>query len=216
MQELSHRQREILEWIARSQIQHHQTPTLHEIREHFGLQAIGTVQDHLEQLEKKGYLRRTRKARDIIIKAKARRALGEDSFDQCMDGADSNIVSLAILGQVAAGQPLFSEENQLGRMDIDKSLIRTKEGFLLQVQGESMIEAHIQDGDYVIVHPQKDAEVGQIVVALVDGEATVKRFYRGQGKRIILKPENTAMDPIVVDVRRVEIVGEVVGVIRKY
>ena len=210
MQELSRRQREILEFIARSQVKYQQTPSLHEIREHFSLRAIGTVQDHLRVLEKKGYIMRERKARHILLSRKARKIL---AFD--LEKQSPNIVRLPILGQVAAGRPLFAEENHLGTMDIDRNLIRTKEAFLLQVEGQSMVDAHIQGGDYVIVHPRKGADTGEIVVALVDGEATVKRFYRGQGREILLKPENPEMDSISVSVDRIEIIGKVIGVIRK-
>lgn len=211
MNELTNRQKQVLDFIAKRQEENCQTPTLHEIREHFGLSAIGTVQDHLEALEEKKYIKRGRKARAITLSAKSYRLL-EKNKEKLAD----NIVRLPILGQVAAGRPLLSEENQLGVMDIDRSLVKSQSAFLLRVEGESMIEAHIQDGDYVLIRPQKQVETGQIAVALVDGEATVKRFYARRDGKVCLNPENSTMDAIVVDGNRVEIVGKVTGVIRSY
>jgi repressor LexA len=128
----------------------------------------------------------------------------------------SQILSLPIVGRVRAGEPILAIENIEGYINLDQSLISSDDVFLLRVQGDSMIDAHIQDGDFALIKPQPNAENGEIVVALVDDEATIKRIFKKRDL-IRLEPANPHMEPIVVrkGERRVTLVGKVVGIFRK-
>jgi len=172
-------------------------PSEREIAKGLGTRWIRGVQRHLAALEKKGAIRRGKGARAIELIQR-----GEDQ-------------GLPILGQVAAGRPILAEENLIGRFSLDKTQRRWKDAFLLKVKGESMKEAGILDGDLVLVKPQPDAESGETVVAMVEGEATVKRLIK-KGKRIILQPENPAFAPIIITERdgTLQILGKVVGLVR--
>jgi repressor LexA len=125
-------------------------------------------------------------------------------------------VTLPIVGRVTAGDPILAIENIEGYVDFDRNLVSSEDVFLLRVKGESMIDAHIQDGDFALVKPQKDAENGEIVVALIDDEATIKRIFKKRDL-IHLEPANPTMEPIVVKKgeRKVTIVGKVIGIFRK-
>ncbi|MCL4850985.1 MAG: transcriptional repressor LexA [Bryobacteraceae bacterium] len=172
-------------------------PTVREIGDRFGIKS-SSVFWHLKRMEKKGLLRRTGAARSIEL-------LGKPRHDQ----------GIPVLGQVAAGAPLLAVENIDGYLPVDRRAYRDGNVFALRVKGESMVEAGILDGDAVIVREQPDAENGTIVVALVDDEATVKRFHR-EGHVIRLQPANSAMAPLLIDAARqdVRIVGRVLGVFR--
>jgi len=200
---LTDNQRKILEFILMTKAQKKNAPSLQEIQAHFGFRAIGTVQDYLGVLQDKGYIRRTPKARDIEV-------LDEDGMDFLPD----ELVRLPIVGQVAAGVPILAEENLEGHLLVDRQAAGAKNAFLLRVRGDSMVNAHILDGDLVIVRPQKDCENGEIAVCLVESEATVKRFYR-KAAHIELKAENPLFQPIVVKPQhKFSLIGKVCGVIR--
>jgi len=194
--ELTKRQTEVLNFLTRYISRVGYPPTLREIAKHFGIKGFSAIKKHLDALEKKGYLTRGSGARAIEI----------------ADHPQS--VSVPILGQVAAGKPILAEENILGTLALDRSMVRFSQTFLLTVKGDSMIEAGIMDGDHVLVKVQTVAENGEIVVALVDEEATVKRFFH-RGDKIMLQPENPhhqAMTFTKGDNFR--ILGKVMGVIR--
>ena len=194
--ELTKRQTEVLNFLTRHISRAGYPPTLREIARHFGIKGFSAIKKHLDALEKKGYLTRGSGARAIEI----------------ADHPQS--VSVPILGQVAAGKPILAEENILGTLALDRSMVRFSQTFLLKVKGDSMIEAGIMDGDHVLVKVQTVAENGEIVVALVDEEATVKRFFH-RGDKIMLQPENPhhqAMTFTKGDNFR--ILGKVMGVIR--
>jgi repressor LexA len=125
-------------------------------------------------------------------------------------------VTLPIVGRVTAGDPILAIENIEGYVDFDRNLVSSEDVFLLRVKGESMIDAHIQDGDFALVKPQKDAENGEIVVALIDDEATIKRIFKKRDL-IHLEPANPTMEPIVIKKgeKKVTIVGKVIGIFRK-
>lgn len=202
---LTSNQRHVLAFIIKDKAKNGSTPSLQEIQAHFGFKAIGTVQDYLKVLEKKGYIQRSSKARDIEILDNAG-----------IEAPDKETVRLPIVGQVAAGSPILAEENLEGHMRVDRSIVRSKDAFLLRVRGTSMINAHIMDGDMVVVTPQRTCEDGEIAVCLIDGEATVKRFYKRK-RYIELKPENDSMEPIIV--KKDEpfyLAGRVVGVLRSF
>lgn len=200
---LTDNQRKILEYLLKTKAQKNNAPSLQEIQAHFGFKAVGTVQDYLNALQRKGYIRRSPKARDIEI-------LDEDGMEVVPEG----LVRLPIVGQVAAGAPILAEENIEGHFLVGRESGASKNAFLLRVRGDSMTGAHILDGDLVIVRPQRVCENGEIAVCMLEGEATVKRFYR-RTAHVELKAENPVYQPIVVKPhQKFTLVGKVCGVIR--
>ena len=176
-------------------------PTLREIGRAFEIRSTKGVNDHLVALERKGKIRRSDNlSRGIEVVELP--ALEEESE------------SVPVLGRIAAGAPLLAAENVDGSYRLDRSLLHGDRNFLLRVQGESMIGAHICNGDYVLVRPQDAADDGEIVVAMVDDEATVK-YLEHDGKRVRLQPANPAVPPIVLEPGApLRILGKVVGVLR--
>lgn len=199
---LTERQQSILDFIVeRNRVQGF-PPTLREIGQAFEIKSTKGVNDHLEALEKKGRIRRhPERSRGIEVVGVSRE--------------HAEIRTIPLVGRIAAGSPLLATENVEQSLGLDASLVRSADAFMLRVQGDSMVNAHICDGDLIWVRPQDDAEDGEIVAALVDDEATVKRFYREEGL-IRLQPENDAMSPIVVDPTEtpVRVLGRVMGVVR--
>ncbi len=200
---LTHRQKQALDFITVSLEKNGYPPTLREIGEHMGIKSTNGVNDHLKALERKGYLTREE------LKSRALRPVDTD-------GPRAEVL---ILGQVAAGQPILAEENVIDRVVVDRFFLgsySSREVFGLVVRGESMIEDGIFDGDYLFVRRQVTAERGEIVVAMIEGEATCKRYYP-EGEKIRLQPANAAMQPIYVHRhggRSFDILGIVVGVYR--
>ena len=199
---LTDRQRQVLDFISDSIRKRGYPPTLREIGSHFGIRSTNGVNDHLRALEKKGFLHRE------DLKSRALRPLfTEDDF-----------VDVPVLGKVAAGQPMLAVQNYEDSVKVDRFFIgQTREVFALRVKGDSMIEAGIFDGDYVFIRKQLQASSGEIVVAMIGDEATVKRYYP-QGDNIRFQPANSAMSPIIVrkrDFRSVNLLGVVIGVYRK-
>ncbi len=197
--ELTKRQREIVEFIKRHLDTTGYPPTIREIGKALGLQSPSTVHAHLAKLETAGLLRRDpTKPRAIeLIADKAKRAMGKTP----------------IVGQVAAGQPILAEENVEDYVEIPSIIGGEGSDYILQVRGDSMRDAGILEGDYVVVRPSADADNGEIVVALLEDEATVKRFYRDRSnQQIRLEAENPAYEPIISS--DVELLGKVVGVFR--
>jgi repressor LexA len=184
-------------------------PTLREIASHFKLAGPKAPQKTLNILERKGYLRRAPGSSRAIEILNGHRRRGSHSRGETL--------SLPIVGTVRAGEPVLAVENIEGYVNLDRSLVSSEDVFLLRVQGDSMIEAHIQDGDFALVKPQAHAENGEIVVALVDDEATIKRVFQRRDL-IRLEPANPTMEPIVVKKgeKRVTIVGKVIGIFRKF
>ena len=178
-------------------------PTLREIASHFGLKGPKGPQKTLHILERKGYIRKTPGV------SRAIEIMG-------VSIPKGRTLSLPIVGRVTAGEPILAIENIEGHINFDRNLVSSEDVFLLRVQGDSMIEAHIQDGDFALVKPQKDAENGEIVVALIDDEATVKRIFKKRDL-IHLEPANPNMEPIVIKKgeKKVTIVGKVIGIFRK-
>jgi repressor LexA len=193
-------------------------PTLREIASHFKLRGPKAPQKTLNILERKGYLRRVPGvSRGIeILGMKMGRRSGLPYEMGFVGSATGPTLSIPIVGRVRAGEPILAIENIEGYMNLDRSLVSSEDVFLLRVQGDSMIEAHIQDGDFALVKPQPNAESGEIVVALIEDEATIKRIFKKRDL-IRLEPANPRMEPIVVKKgeRRVTIVGKVVGIFRK-
>ncbi len=219
---LTDRQREILDFITASITERGYPPTLREIGEHFGIRSTNGVNDHLKALEKKGHLRRE------DLKSRAMRPIGAGGdvvpFERKVpklgnvEMVSLDLVDVPIVGRVAAGQPILAVENVQDTVKIDRVLVGGHtEVFGLRIVGESMIEDGIFDGDYVFVKKTATARSGEIVVAMIEGEATVKRYFP-EGDRIRFQPANSNMAPIIVrraDFKQVDIIGVVVGVYRK-
>jgi repressor LexA len=204
--DLTDRQRQALDYITDCLTARGYPPTLREIGEHMGIRSTNGVNDHLKALERKGYLVREE------LKSRALRPV--DVREPRED------IEIDILGRVAAGAPILAEENVIDRVVVDRyflGAVRAKDVFGLVVRGQSMIDDGIFDGDYIFVRKQSSAESGEIVVVLIEGEATCKRFFP-EGDRVRLQPANSAMEPIYVrrsDFRSVDILGKVVGVYRR-
>jgi repressor LexA len=193
------RQERILQVIREFTVQHGYPPSVREIGERVGLSSSSTIHSHLKTLEKRGMLQR-----DPTKPRAMRTEMGPVAPES---------VVMPIVGRVAAGVPITAEENLEGEFVLPASFVSRGAGsFMLRVQGESMIDAGILNGDLLVVRPQKNAENGEIVVAMLEGEATVKRFYRESG-RFRLQPENQTMEPIYAS--DVDIVGRVEAVVRK-
>ncbi len=199
---ITKKQEEILTYIKQEILDHGYPPSVREICEAVHLKSTSSVHAHLETMEKNGYIRRDpTKPRAIEI------------IDDQFQLARREMVNLPILGKVAAGEPIFAEQNIEDYFPVPADYMPNQESFMLKVQGESMIEAGIFDGDMLIVKRQETAKNGDIVVALVDDSATVKTFYKEDG-HYRLQPENASMEPIIVD--HVSILGQVFGVFRFY
>lgn len=210
---LTARQREVLEFVRQFMAKAGYPPTVREIGAHFGF-VPRSIFDHLKTLERKGYLRRDgTKSRSLqILETAPGAALGTRHSAR----GTPPYRELPILGRVAAGQPLLSDQNLEGTSVVPQDWVNGDEAFLLKVQGDSMIGAHICPGDQALVRRQSTAENGDIVVALLNDEATVKRiFFRPDG--IVLQPENPSMAPIQVkkSEKSFQIVGKVIGILRK-
>ena len=178
-------------------------PSVREIGEAVGLKSTSTVHGHLTRMEKKGLLRRdAMKPRAIGLSASL------SPFDE-----NASLREIPVVGRVAAGTPILAEENIEETMTLPEEMVGSGELFILRVRGESMIQAGIMNDDYIVVHRQMNANNGEIVVAMIDDEATVKRFYKEKG-HIRLQPENDTMEPIIVP--EVTILGKVVSLIRKF
>ncbi len=180
-------------------------PSVREICQAVGFKSTSTTHGYLSKLEKKDYIRRdSSKPRAIEI-------LNNNSFDDF--SYNKKTVNVPILGKVTAGKPILAVENIEDTFPLPVELTYKGNTFMLTVQGESMIDAGILDNDHVIVNQQSVAENGDIVVALIEDEATIKRFFK-ESDHIRLQPENTLMDPIIV--KEVIILGKVIGVFRQY
>ena len=200
---LTRRQKEILDHVDGFIAERGYAPSFEEIAQHFGYSSLATVHEHLSNLERKGYIRKS---------YNESRSLELVSSEEAPPA-----VELPLLGAVAAGLPIEAIP-QAETLHVPPDMVRRgRNNYVLKVQGDSMIDEQIRDGDYIVVTQQDSAENGQTVVALVGRDsATVKKLYREPGGRVRLQPANPAMNPIVADARDVSVQGVVVGVIRKY
>lgn len=199
-EKLTSKQQEILEYIKETILNKGYPPAVREICEAVHLKSTSSVHSHLETLEEKGYIRKNpAKPRTIEI------------IDDCFNLTRREVVNVPLIGTVAAGVPLLAEENIENYYPIPVELLPNAETFMLNVKGNSMINAGIFDGDQLIVERCSTAYDGEIVVALVDDSATVKRFYKEDGY-YRLQPENDEMEPIIVD--HIKIIGKVIGLFR--
>ena len=201
MPTLTKRQKEIVDYLDDYIAEHGYAPTLEEIGRRFGLSSPATVHKHLTNLEDKGIIRRKwNHSRALELVPQRRRAAA---------------VELPLLGQVAAGRPIEAVETP-GSLALPEELVRRENSYVLRVKGDSMIEDGILDGDFIVVEERPAPENGETVVALVNGEATVKRFFREKSGKVRLQPANERMAPILVKERDFISRGRVVAVLRKY
>ena len=197
---ITEKQSEILEYIKAQILERGFPPAVREICEAVHLKSTSSVHSHLETLEKNGYIRRhPTKPRAIEI------------LDDAFNLTRREMAQVPIVGRVAAGEPLLAEQNIEDYFPIPVERLPNNQTFLLQVKGESMINAGILNGDYILVEQTPSASNGEVVVALVEDGATVKRFFKENG-HYRLQPENDTMDPIIVD--EVTIVGKMIGLLR--
>lgn len=211
--ELTERQEEVLTTLVRWMREHGYPPTMRELGQALGLSSTRSVSDHLVRLEEMGFIRRRRdRSRAIEI---LREPVGATPSVPEQLGPSIDRVEIPIVGEVAAGSPILAAENVDGTLSVDPGLVRDSRSYFLRVRGESMIDAHICDGDLVLIHPQQEASNGEIVVVMIEDEVTLKRFYRREGF-IELKPENESMASIIVtpEVGEVRVLGRPVGVWR--
>jgi repressor LexA len=210
MQGLTKRQAQTLDFIRQSIEERGYPPTLREIGESMGIRSTNGVNDHLRALERKGYLRRE------DMKSRALRLVSQEP--EAAANADDASVDVQVLGRVAAGLPLLAEENVVDTVRVDRMLVRGgRDVFGLRVQGDSMVNAGILNGDYIFVRKQASADRGEIVVALIGDEATVKYYYP-EKDYVRFQPANDQMAPILVratDFRPTMLLGVVVGVYRR-
>src|SRR5438477_3910227 len=218
---LTERQEKILAFIKRSIQEQGYPPTIREIGEHFGTRTTNGVNDHLKALERKGYLVRGElksRALSVIEGGKPARFVRRE-VDAAPEADSGRVVEVPVVGKVAAGAPILAQENITDHVRIDSFLLgdSPKKVFALKVTGDSMIGDGILDGDYIFVRKQLQAASGEIVVAMIEEEATVKRFYP-EGDRIRFQPSNPHHEPIFVsrdEFRETQIIGLVIGVYRK-
>lgn len=197
---LTKRQREVLTFLQEYLDEYGYGPTLEEIARHFGMASLNGVHKHLRALQERGFIRRlSRQARSI----------------QLLGSGPSGGSTLPLLGYVAAGQPIEAIDD-IEELSVPESFLTRNRNYVLRVRGTSMIDEHIQEGDYVVVEERNQAFNGELVVALVDGESvTLKKFYR-EGDHIRLQPANENLEPIRISEERLAIQGVVVGIMRKY
>ena len=198
---LTSRQKQIYDFLVKTIREKGYAPSIPEIGARFKIASTNGVSDHLKALEKKGYIRRVGKRAIEVLTP-----LGKALFAATRQ--------VPILGRVPAGKPLITEENVEGLMAVPAEMARG-ETFIVRVKGDSMVDAGILDGDYVIVRSQEGAENGEIVCAMINGEATLKRFQK-KGDVVTLKAENKRYDPITISRGEFAIVGKMVGLIRKF
>jgi repressor LexA len=201
VQPLTKRQREILDYLNDFILQHGYAPSLEEIGKRFSLSSLATVHKHLTNLQQKGFIKR---------------AWNRSRSDELLPTRTSaRAIELPLLGVVAAGAPI---EAIVGNetIEVPESLVGKRDTYVLRVRGDSMIDEHIRDGDFVVVEDRKTADNGEMVIALVGGtDVTLKKLYREAG-RIRLQPANPIMQPLYFDPSQVQIQGVVVGMMRKY
>jgi repressor LexA len=200
---LTKRQREILTYLGRYSESNGYAPSFEEIAEMFNYNSLATVHEHLTNLERKGYIKRS------YNESRAIEILPSDCFQRAVD--------LPLMGSVAAGMPIEAVASG-ETMSVPESFLRKSgQHYVLRVRGNSMIDAQITDGDFVIVNERRSVDNGEMVIAMTNGSsATVKKFYREKDGRIRLQPANETMEPIYVSENDISIQGVVVGVLRRY
>jgi len=209
--ELNKREKDILKFIQKTVENKGYPPSVREIGKAVGLSSTATVHSYLAKLTERGFIKKeNQKGRTLkLLKGADNKEIAKESKDYY---TGKEMVDVPVIGKITAGQPILAVENFTDTFPIPIDFVGNSEAFMLTVRGESMIEAGILDGDYILVKKQSVANNGQIVVALIEDEATVKTFYK-ESDHIRLQPENSSMSPIIVP--NCEILGIVAGVFRK-
>ena len=216
--ELNSREQDILKFIEKQINEVGYPPSVREIGKSVGLSSTATVHGYLAKLEEKGYIKKeTQKGRTLRLikgsnKKKIKKVEENTEIQEKPFYSGRELVDVPVLGKITAGAPILAVENITDNFLIPVDFVGNSESFMLTVSGQSMIEAGILDGDYILVKRQNIARNGEIVVAMIDDEATVKTFYK-ENNHIRLQPENSTMEPIIVE--NCQILGKVVGVFRK-
>ena len=211
--ELNNRERDILKFIEKQVAEVGYAPSVREIGKAVGLSSTATVHAYLAKLEEKGYIKKeTQKGRTLRLLKGMNKKTEDGQTNEKPFYSGRELVDVPVVGKITAGAPILAVENITDNFLIPIDFVGNSESFMLTVSGESMIEAGILDGDYILVKRQNVARNGEIVVAMIDDEATVKTFYMENG-HIRLQPENSSMDPIIVP--DCQVLGRVVGVFRK-
>ena len=214
MQGLTDRQHQVLQYIRESIVERGYPPTLREIGAHMGIRSTNGVNDHLRALERKGYLTRE----DMKSRALRPIDMGDVPGAPANDAKADDLISVPLLGRIAAGQPILAQEHIEDTLRIDRSLVRgDRDVFALKVQGDSMIDAGVLSGDIIFVRRQSTAQRGEMVAALIGDEATVK-YYFPEKDYIRFQPANASMAPILVravDFKPTMLLGLVVGIYRR-
>ncbi len=218
MKSLTKRQRQLLDFIEAHIAENGYPPSIREMAEHMGIRSTNGVNDHLKALERKGYLERKAGLKSRAIALTHKGAGNSPPERATRPGEVGQVVAIPLVGRVAAGTPILAEEHLEGQVQIDRDLVgRGAELFALRVQGDSMRDAGILSGDTVFVRQQPDARAGQVVVAMIEGEATVKTYRPGRDA-LTFEPANPDYEPIVVhrsEFRQADLLGVVVGVYRR-
>ena len=204
---LTKRQKAVLDFLVSFMTRHGYSPSFEEIAKSLKLTSLATVHKHITTLERKGFIRRGYNQSRSIEVVQLPKPVREQVIER-------QVVELPLVGRIAAGRPLEAVEDRETLSLAD--FARARNVFVLQVKGNSMLDDHILDGDYILVEQTQVARPGEIVVALIGEEATLKRYYREPGGKIRLQPANAEMAPIVVPASDVKIQGRVIGVLRKY
>ena len=209
--ETTRKEKAILKFIEEQVVENGYPPSVREIGKAIGLSSTATVHAYLAKLEKQGFIKKEdKKGRTLkVIKGTDGQPIKKENKNFY---AQRELVDVPVIGKITAGQPILAVENVTDTFPIPIDFVGNSESYMLTVRGESMIEAGILDGDYILVKKQSNASNGEIVVALIEDEATVKTFYKENG-HIRLQPENHTMDPIIVP--DCKILGKVAGVFRK-
>ncbi|MBR3318146.1 MAG: transcriptional repressor LexA [Atopobiaceae bacterium] len=209
---ISKRQQSIYDYICQYTKSHGYPPSVREIGSAVGLASPSTVHMHLKTLEERGYIHRdSKKPRTIEVVTEQGERSGIEGLAQVDEERNRDAITLPLVGRVAAGIPILAEQNVEETLTLPMSIVGDASSFVLRVHGYSMIKAGIFDGDYIVVREQHEAHDGEIVVALIDDSATVKTFYREEG-RVRLQPENDAMQPIYIE--NPIILGKVTALVR--
>jgi repressor LexA len=209
-EDLTDRQREVYDFLVGFWQSRGYPPSIREVASHFGFRSTRAVVDHLGALERKGWIVRTRERSRAIEFPLARMSGGNAAVRE-----SDQVMVLPVVGRIAAGEPILAVENIVDEISLDRSWVRGQRPFLLKVVGDSMRDAGILDGDYVLVNGEDRADDGDIVAAIIEDEATVKRLRRNRGE-VLLEPANPAYSPIPVrSDRSFQLVGKVIGVFRK-
>ena len=215
-EELGKREKDILAFIEKQIKENGYPPSVREIGKSVGLSSTATVHGYLTKLEQKGYIKKENQKGRALRLVKGTKEQKSNQIEEKAEGKNlytkKELVEVPVVGKITAGAPILAVENISDTFPIPLDFVGNSDCFMLTVSGESMVEAGILDGDYILVKKQNVARNGEIVVALIEDEATVKTFYK-ESDHIRLQPENSTMDPIIV--KNCEILGKVAGVFRK-